>query len=310
MRILITGGAGFIGSHLVDYYLKNGDEVIVIDNLLTGLEKNIHQHYKKDEFTFINKDVCNISDFEGSLDLILHLACPASPFDYLKYPIETLRVLSFGTYNMLELAHTKKATFLLASTSEVYGDPEVHPQKEEYFGNVSLMSTRAVYDEGKRFAETLTISYHRKYNLGVRIVRIFNTYGERMRSGDGRVVPTFISNALSNEPLPIFGDGSQTRSFCYIEDMVKGIVRAAQIDYTMPINLGNPVEYTILQLADIVKRLCASKSEYKFSPLPEADPKKRKPDISKAKDVLNWRPEINLEEGLKKTIEWMRRQYV
>jgi len=309
MRILITGGAGFIGSHLVDYYVKNDDEVVVIDNLLTGVEENIRQHYKRDNFRFVNQDVCNVYKFQGDFDLILHLACPASPVDYLEYPIETLRVLSFGTYNMLELARTKNAVFLLASTSEVYGDPQVHPQKEDYFGNVSLISPRAVYDEGKRFAEALTFSYYRKYNLSVRIVRIFNTYGERMRSGDGRVVPTFISNALNNKALPIFGDGSQTRSFCHVEDMVQGIVKAAQKDYPMPINLGNPLEYTILQLADIVKRLCGSNSEYKFLPLPDADPKKRRPDISRAKEVLKWQPEINLEEGLKRTIKWLRRKH-
>lgn len=306
MRILITGGAGFIGSHLVDYYLSEGNEMIVIDNLITGEEENIVQHLDKKQLKFMKQDVCDVSKIEGDIDLILHFACPASPFDYLKYPVETLKVMSLGTYNLLELALTKKAKFFLASTSEVYGDPEVHPQKEDYFGNVNLLSMRAVYDEGKRFAETLTLSYYRKFNLKIGIVRIFNTYGERMRSGDGRVIPTFISEALKNKPLPIFGDGTQTRSFCYIEDMLNGLVRAVEIDYPMPINLGNPVEYTILQLADIVKRLCQSRSEYKFSPLPDSDPKKRKPDISKAKELLDWEPKISLEQGLKKVIEWFR----
>jgi len=308
MRVLITGGAGFVGSHLVDHYLRRGDEVIVIDNLITGQEKNIGQHIDNKKLKFIKQDVCDVVEVKGNVDLILHFACPASPFDYQKYPIETLRVMSFGTYNMLELARIKNAKFLLASTSEVYGDPEVHPQKEDYFGNVNLLSPRAVYDEGKRFAETLTISYFRKFNLNIGIVRIFNTYGERMHSGDGRVIPSFISEALKNKPLPIFGDGSQTRSFCYISDMVNAITKAAQIDYPMPMNLGNPAEYTILQLAGIVKRLCPSQSEYEFLPLPDSDPKKRKPDISKAKKLLGWEPKIGLEQGLKKVIEWFRRK--
>lgn len=308
MRVLITGGAGFVGSHLVDHYLCRGDEVIVIDNLITGQEENIGQYIDNKKLKFIKQDVCDVAEVKGNVDLILHFACPASPFDYQKYPIETLRVMSFGTYNMLELARIKHAKFLLASTSEVYGDPEVHPQKEDYFGNVNLLSPRAVYDEGKRFAETLTISYFRKFNLNIGIVRIFNTYGERMHSGDGRVIPSFISEALKNKPLPIFGDGSQTRSFCYISDMVIAITKAAQIDYPMPMNLGNPAEYTILQLADIVKRLCPSQSEYEFLPLPDSDPKKRKPDISKAKKLLGWEPKIGLEQGLKKVIEWFRRK--
>lgn len=308
MRVLITGGAGFVGSHLVDHYLRRGDEVIVIDNLITGQEENIRQHIDNKKLKFIKQDVCDVTEVKGNVDLILHFACPASPFDYQKFPIETLRVMSFGTYNMLELARIKNAKFLLASTSEVYGDPEVHPQKEDYFGNVNLLSPRAVYDEGKRFAETLTISYFRKFNLIIGIVRIFNTYGERMHSGDGRVIPSFISEALKNKPLPIFGDGSQTRSFCYISDMVNAITKAAQIDYPMPMNLGNPAEYTILQLADIVKRLCPSQSEYEFLPLPDSDPKKRKPDISKAKKLLGWEPKIGLEQGLKKVIEWFRRK--
>lgn len=308
MRVLITGGAGFIGSHLVDHYLRCGDEVIVIDNLITGKQENIDCHIGKKQLKFIKQDVCDVAEVKGNIDLILHFACPASPFDYQKYPIETLRVMSFGTYNMLEIARTKDAKFLLASTSEVYGDPEVHPQKENYFGNVNLLSPRAVYDEGKRFAETLTVSFFRKFNLKIGIVRIFNTYGERMHSGDGRVIPTFVSEALKNEPLPIFGDGSQTRSFCYITDMVNAITKIVQVDYPMPVNLGNPTEYTIMQLAEIVKRLCKSKSEYKFLSLPDSDPKKRKPDISKAKEVLAWEPTIGLEQGLKKVIEWFRRK--
>jgi dTDP-glucose 4,6-dehydratase len=308
MRILITGGAGFIGSHLVDHYLKTDNELIVVDSLITGREINISQHLGKKQLKFLKKDICNISHIEGDIDLILHFASPASPFDYLKYPIITMKTASFGTYNMLELAKKKKAKFLLASTSEVYGDPEVHPQKEDYWGNVNPIGPRAVYDEGKRFAEAMTISYHRKYNMKINIVRIFNTYGERMRSGDGRVIPTFVTEALKNNPLPIFGDGKQTRSFCYVEDMVNGIVKMAEIDYVMPVNLGNPKEFTILELADIVKKLCSSMSEYKYEPLPENDPKKRKPDISKAKELLNWEPKTSLEQGLKKIIDWFGRE--
>ncbi len=308
MRVVITGGAGFIGSHLVDYYMGQGSEVIVIDNLITGQEENIARHRDKQPFTFIKEDVCDMTEIDGDIDLILHFACPASPFDYLRYPLETLQVLSSGTHNMLELARTKKAKFFLASTSEVYGDPEVHPQNEGYFGNVNLLSPRAVYDEGKRFAEALAIGYHRKFDLNIGIVRIFNTYGERMRSGDGRVVPTFITEALKNKPLPIFGDGSQTRSFCYIDDMIEGIATAIQIDHPEPINLGNPAEFTILQLADIIKRLCESKSEYTYLPLPDSDPKKRRPDISKAKKLLDWEPKIGLEQGLTKVIAWFKRR--
>ena len=306
MRVLITGGAGFIGSHLVDYYLKGGDEVLVIDNLITGRAENIKEHLGKKRFTFLKKDICEVTKIQSSFDLIMHFASPASPFDYLKYPIETLKAASFGTYNMLEIAKQKKAKFLLASTSEVYGDPEKHPQKEEYWGNVNSVGPRAVYDEGKRFAEAMTVAYHRKFDLRIGIIRIFNTYGARMRSGDGRVIPAFVTEALKNRPLPIFGNGSQTRSFCYIEDMVRGIVKMAQTDYTMPMNLGNPKEFTILELAEKVIRLCDSKSKYKYFPLPEDDPKKRKPDISRAKKILKWEPRVGLEQGLRKVIEWFR----
>ena len=308
MKLVITGGAGFIGSHLVDHYMDEGHQIIIIDNLITGREENIAQHLGKKQLNFMKKDVCEVTEVEGAVHLILHFACPASPFDYLKYPIETLRVMSFGTQNMLELARMKQAKFFLASTSEVYGDPEIHPQREDYFGNVNLLSPRAVYDEGKRFAETLTLSYHRKHNLKIGIVRIFNTYGERMRSADGRVIPTFITEALENRPLPIFGDGSQTRSFCYIGDMVSGVTKAVDIDYPLPINLGNPVEYTILELAEIVKRLCGSTAGIRHRPLPDSDPKKRKPDISRARELLGWQPEFNLEQGLKNVIGWFRRR--
>jgi dTDP-glucose 4,6-dehydratase len=307
MKIVITGGAGFIGSHLVDYYLKSGSQVTVIDNLITGKHENIAQHLNNDAMELIEQDVCTVNDIDGEIDHILHFACPASPFDYLKYPLETLRVMSIGTQKMLELAKKKNAKFFLASTSEVYGDPDIHPQKEEYSGNVSTVSPRAVYDEGKRFAEVLTMTYHREFEVKIGIIRIFNTYGERMRAGDGRVVPSFISEALKNSPLPIFGDGKQTRSFCYISDMVDAISKAVEIDYPGPINIGNPAEYTILELAEKVKKLCNSSSEYKFFPLPDCDPKKRRPDISKAKQLLGWQPTIDLDSGLKKVIDWFRR---
>jgi dTDP-glucose 4,6-dehydratase len=308
MRFVITGGAGFIGSHLVDHYVAQGADVVIIDNLITGHESNIEHSVNKTHCTLVREDVCAVRHINGPVDYILHFACPASPFDYLKYPIETLHVMSFGTDNMLALACEKQAVFLLASTSEVYGDPIVHPQSEEYTGNVNVLSTRAVYDEGKRFAEALTLAYHRVHGLKVRIVRIFNTYGERMRDGDGRVIPAMITAALRNEPLPVFGKGQQTRSFCYISDMVRAITRVVDLDYALPINLGNPVEYTILELAEIIKRLCDSRSDYAYFPLPESDPKKRRPDIRKAQQLLKWQPEMSLEQGLKNVIEWFRRK--
>jgi len=308
MKVLITGGAGFIGSHLVDYYLKTGAEVIALDNLITGKEDNIRNHFRDKKFKFLNANVCNSPEIKESIELILHFASPASPFDYLKYPIETMKTASFGTINMLELALNKNAKFIHASTSEVYGDPLVHPQIEEYWGNVNPIGPRSVYDEGKRFAEATTVAYHRKYNLRIGIVRIFNTYGERMRPGDGRVIPTFIEQSLKNEPMTIFGNGKQTRSFCHISDLVNGIVKLAETDYSMPINLGNPKEYTILELAQKIKILCNSKSEFVYKPLPEDDPHRRNPDISKAMKILNWEPKVKLEEGLKKVIEWFKHE--
>jgi dTDP-glucose 4,6-dehydratase len=308
MRVLITGGAGFIGSHLVDYYLGQGDQVMVIDNLITGSKQNIAHHLAHDSFEFINKDICEVKQADGTLDLILHLASPASPFDYLKYPIQTLRTASVGTHNMLNIAKNNGARFLLASTSEIYGDPEQHPQTEEYWGNVNPVGPRAVYDEGKRFAEALTAAYRRANSLNTCIVRIFNTYGERMREHDGRVVPAFIGQALDNQDFTVFGDGSQTRSFCYISDMVEGIVRAAKADVSGPINLGNPKEYTMLEVAELVKENCGCTSGYKFMPLPENDPKRRRPDIRKAKELLDWEPMVTLDRGLVKVIEYFRRQ--
>ncbi len=308
MKVLISGGAGFIGSHLVDRFLNEGAKVIVVDNLITGLKSNIAAHFNNKDFEFINQDVCESLPTKDKVDLILHLASPASPFDYLKYPIETMRTASIGTFNMLELARKNGARFLLASTSEVYGDPQIHPQTEKYWGNVNPVGPRSVYDEGKRFAEALTAGFYRKYKLPVVIIRIFNTYGPRMRPGDGRVIPTFINQALRNEPISIFGDGNQTRSFCYVDDMVEGICRASQVNHSQPINLGNPREYTILQLAEIVKNLCQSTSQYKFLPLPQDDPQKRKPDITKAKKLLQWEPKIELEQGLKNVIEWFKKE--
>jgi dTDP-glucose 4,6-dehydratase len=309
MRVIITGGAGFIGSHLVDHYLKKGDEVVVIDNLITGSEENIAQHRASSQFTFIEKDVCAVTCVESEVDLILHFASPASPFDYLEYPIETMRTASLGTFNMLDIAMEKQAKLLLASTSEVYGDPEEHPQKENYWGNVNPIGPRSVYDEGKRFAEALTVAYNRKQNLDVGIVRIFNTYGERMRKDDGRLIPTFINQALRGEAITIFGDGTQTRSFCYISDMVEAITRAAGTSYASPVNIGNPMEYTVIEIAELIKDLCGSKSSYAFRPLPENDPLRRRPDISKAKELYRWEPKVDLEQGLLKLIEWFRRKY-
>jgi dTDP-glucose 4,6-dehydratase len=308
MIILITGGAGFIGSHLVDHFVAAGDRVIVIDSLITGRKENIADHLKSGNISFLEEDVRNVQMISDEIDVIMHLASPASPFDYLRYPIETMHTLSLGTFNMLELSKRKNAKFLLASTSEVYGDPEQHPQHEDYWGNVNPVGPRAVYDEGKRFAEALTIAYNREHKVETAIVRIFNTYGERMKAEDGRVVPTFINQALKNEPLTIFGDGKQTRSFCYISDMVEAIVKAVKTKYVYPINVGNPKEYTMLEVADIVKKLCLSTSDLKFMPLPENDPKKRKPDISRAKEVLGWSPRVDLNAGLIRLIEWFRRK--
>lgn len=308
MRVLITGGAGFIGSHLVDYHAEQNDEVVVVDNLITGSAQNIAQHLSLSRFQFIKEDICDVTQVDGELDLILHLASPASPFDYLKYPIQTMRTASVGTLNMLEIAKEKNAKLLLASTSEVYGDPEQHPQSETYWGNVNPVGPRAVYDEGKRFAEALTAAYHRTHGLNTCIVRIFNTYGERMQEDDGRVIPAFINQALGNKDFTIFGDGTQTRSFCYISDMVEGITRAARADVPGPVNLGNPKEYTMLEIADMIKKRCGSTAHYRFMPLPENDPKRRKPDITLAKELLGWQPEVTLDHGLVRVIEYFRRK--
>jgi dTDP-glucose 4,6-dehydratase len=304
-RVVITGAAGFIGSHLAEALLDRGCSVVGIDNLSTGSTANI-AHLANRDFTFIKHDVTNYIYIEGPVDYVLHWASPASPVDYLELPIPTLKVGALGTHKALGLALAKKATFVLASTSEVYGDPLEHPQKETYWGNVNPIGPRGVYDEAKRFAEAMTIAYHRFHGLETRIVRIFNTYGPRMRTHDGRAVPAFISQALRGEELTIFGSGTQTRSFCYITDLVDGILRLMASDVREPVNIGNPRETTIEEIALIIKRLTGSTSEIGYRPLPEDDPKVRRPDITRARTLLGWEPKVGLEEGLTSTIEYFR----
>jgi dTDP-glucose 4,6-dehydratase len=301
MRVLVTGGAGFLGSHLCDLLLAKGHKVIAMDNLITGDISNI-AHIRDGNFTFIEHDVTNYVYIEGVLDAILHFASPASPVDYLELPIQTLKVGSLGTHKALGLAKAKNARFLLASTSEVYGDPLIHPQDESYWGNVNPVGPRGVYDEAKRFAEALTMAYHRTHRVDTKIVRIFNTYGPRMRINDGRVVPTFISQALKGKPLTVFGDGSQTRSFCYVSDLVEGIYRLLMSEQHSPVNIGNPKEMTINDFATVICGLTGNPDNIIYKPLPVDDPKVRQPNISLAKTLLSWEPEIDLEEGLRKTI--------
>jgi dTDP-glucose 4,6-dehydratase len=306
-RTLVTGGAGFLGSHLCEYLLNKGHEVIAMDNLLTGTTANI-DHLQGENFKFIKHDVTEYIYIAGHIDYVLHFASPASPLDYLQLPIQTMKVGALGTHKALGLAKEKKATFLLASTSEVYGDPLIHPQKEDYWGNVNPVGPRGVYDEAKRFAEALAMAYHRYHGVDTKIVRIFNTYGPRMRPNDGRAIPAFVPQALKNESISIFGDGSQTRSFCYVSDLVEGIFRLLTSDYNEPVNIGNPNEMTIKQMAQEIIRLTHSKSELILKPLPVDDPKVRQPNISKAKELFNWEPKVSLEEGLKKTIDWFKTQ--
>ena len=308
MRILITGGAGFIGSHLGDRFLREGHEVICLDNLITGSTDNIAHLAGNTKFSFIKHDVTNYIFVEGELDAILHFASPASPVDYLQYPIQTLKVGSLGTHKALGLAKEKKARFLLASTSEVYGNPLVHPQKEDYWGNVNPIGPRGVYDEAKRFAEAMVMAYHRYHGVDTRIVRIFNTYGPRMRLNDGRVVPNFIYQALKGEDLTVYGDGSQTRSFCYVDDLVEGIVRLLLSPETGPVNLGNPGEYSILQFAREILEITGSRSRVVYQPLPMDDPQVRKPDIRKAREILGWSPKMDLKEGIRQTIPYFQRR--
>lgn len=306
MRVLITGGAGFIGSHLVDRMIADGHSVIAMDNLVTGNLQNIAQHTSNTKFEFIHHNVSNHIHVAGHLDWVIHFASPASPIDYLNLPIETLKVNSLGTHNTLGLALSKGAKYFLASTSECYGDPEVHPQPESYWGHVNPIGPRGVYDEAKRFAEAITMAYHHKHDLDSRIIRIFNCYGPRLRFNDGRVVSNFIHQALTNKPLTIYGAGSQTRSFQYVSDLVEGIVRLMGVKFHEPVNLGNPQERTVAELANLIKELTGSKSEIVYEPLPTDDPKRRLPDISRAKKLLDWTPEKDLIEGLNTTIAWYR----
>jgi len=307
-RALVTGGAGFLGSHLCERLLSEGCEVICMDNLITGDLQNIEHLIGNKSFRFVHQDVTEYIHIPGKLDYILHFASPASPIDYLELPIQTLKVGSLGTHKALGLAREKKARFLLASTSEVYGDPLIHPQPETYWGNVNPVGPRGVYDEAKRFAEAMTMAYQRVHGVETRIVRIFNTYGPRMRLNDGRVLPAFMSQALRGEPLTVFGDGSQTRSFCYVDDLVEGILRLLRSAETLPCNIGNPAEMTILQFAEAVRRHTGSKSEIVFKPLPVDDPKQRKPDITKARTRLGWEPKVSLDDGLRKTMEYFRKK--
>ncbi|MCF6147834.1 MAG: SDR family oxidoreductase [Candidatus Kuenenia sp.] len=306
MRTLITGGAGFIGSHLCDYFIEKGHEVICIDNLLTGSPDNISHLTGNDRFRFIKHNVSDYIYVDGRIDNVLHFASPASPFDYLNYPIQTLKVGSLGTLNSLGLAKAKGAQFLLASTSETYGDPQVHPQREDYWGHVNPVGPRGVYDEAKRFAEAMTMAYHRYHQMDTKIVRIFNTYGPRMRIKDGRALPNFMCQAIRGEDITVFGNGSQTRSFCFISDLAEGIYKLLLSEEHDPVNIGNPEEITILQLAEIILSITNSKSRIVFKELPVDDPKVRQPDISKAKSILHWEPKVSRETGLQKTLKYFR----
>jgi dTDP-glucose 4,6-dehydratase len=305
-RVLITGGAGFLGSHLCDRFLAEGYHVIAMDNLITGDLSNIEHLFKREDFEFHHHDVSKFVFVPGKLDYILHFASPASPIDYLKIPIQTLKVGSLGTHNLLGLARVKGARMLIASTSEVYGDPEVHPQVETYFGNVNPVGPRGCYDEAKRFQEAITMAYHTHHGLETRIIRIFNTYGPRMRLDDGRVLPAFLSQALRGENLTVFGDGSQTRSFCYVDDLVEGIYRLLLSDYALPVNIGNPDEITIKEFGEEIARLAGVEFKPTYQALPENDPMKRKPDITKAKEILAWEPKVGRAEGLRRTLEYFK----
>lgn len=308
MRVLITGGAGFLGSHLCDYLLAKGHQVIALDNLITGKVNNISYLAGNDHFQFIKQDVTEYLYLKGKIDYILHFASPASPLDYQKYPIQTLKVGSLGTHKALGLAKEKKAKFLLASTSEVYGDPQVSPQKEDYWGNVNSLGPRGMYDEAKRFAEALTMAYHRYHKIDTKIARIFNSYGPRMRKDDGRAVPTFVNQALRGQPLTVFGDGSHTRSFCYVSDLVEGIYKLMVSEINEPVNLGSPDEMSILDFARLVLEITRSQSKITYKPLPENDPRVRRPDISRARKYLKWQPKVELREGLKETLAWFEKE--
>jgi len=299
---VVTGGAGFVGSHLCDQLLEKGYSVVCVDNLDTGSLRNI-EHIRSERFRFVNHNITEEVHIEGDVDFVYHLASPASPIDYARLPLHTLKVGAQGTWHMLGVAKFKRARFLLASTSEVYGDPQVHPQQESYWGHVNPIGPRGVYDEAKRYAEALTMAYHRQQGVDTSIVRIFNTYGSRMRAHDGRAIPTFLRQAILEQPLTVFGDGSQTRSFCFVDDLVRGLITLAESGEYLPVNIGNPDEYTLLQLADAVIEASGSNSEIVFEPLPVDDPQVRQPDIAKAREVLGWQPEVSLNDGLRKTIE-------
>lgn len=305
-RVLITGAAGFLGSHLCDRFIKEGFDVVGMDNLITGDLKNIEHLMKLKEFEFYHHDVSKFVHVPGNIDYILHFASPASPIDYLKIPIQTLKVGSLGTHNLLGFARVKKARILVASTSEVYGDPSVHPQNEDYWGNVNPIGPRGVYDEAKRFQEAITMAYHTYHGLETRIVRIFNTYGPRMRLNDGRVLPAFIGQALRGEDLTVFGDGSQTRSFCYVDDLIEGIYRLLMSDYPYPVNVGNPQEITIAEFGEEIIKLTGTKQKLIYKPLPQDDPKQRRPDITRAQEILGWEPKVNRAEGLKLTYDYFK----
>jgi dTDP-glucose 4,6-dehydratase len=306
MRAVVTGGAGFLGSHLCDRLLADGWQVLCVDNLVTGSTANIDHLRQNPGFAFQQHNVSEPIHIDGSVEAVLHFASPASPVDYAQHPIHTLKVGTLGTHNLLGLARAKQARFLLASTSEVYGDPLVHPQPESYWGNVNPVGPRGVYDEAKRAAEAFAMAYHRAHGVRTRIVRIFNTHGPRMRRNDGRAVPNFITQAMRGEPLTIYGDGSQTRSLCYVDDLIEGIVRLLETDYYEPVNLGNPEEVSMLDLANTIRRLSGSRSELVRKPLPEDDPKQRRPDITRARQILGWEPRVSMEEGLRRTIAWFR----
>ncbi|HXV19124.1 MAG TPA: UDP-glucuronic acid decarboxylase family protein [Candidatus Omnitrophota bacterium] len=307
-RVLITGGSGFLGSHLCDRFIKKGWKVICLDNFITGTNRNVGHLFKNKNFSFIKHDISKHVEVPGALDAVLHFASPASPPDYLKHPIQTLKVGALGTHNALGIAKKKKARFLMASTSEVYGDPLVHPQKETYWGNVNPVGPRGVYDEAKRFAEAITLAYHRQHGVDTKIVRIFNTYGRRMRPEDGRVIPNFITQALLGKPITVYGDGSQTRSYCYVDDLVRGIDKLVFSKLNIPVNLGNPNEMSVLKLAKVIIGLTGSKSKIVHKPLPVDDPKQRCPDISRAKKELGWKPEVALKEGLTETICYFKEE--
>lgn len=305
-RILITGAAGFLGSHLCDRFIAEGYKVVAMDNLITGDLKNIEHLFGKDSFTFYHHDVTTFVHVPGRLDYILHFASPASPIDYLKIPIQTLKVGSLGTHNLLGLAKEKNARILIASTSEVYGDPLVHPQSEDYYGNVNTIGPRGVYDEAKRFQESITMAYHRVHGLETRIARIFNTYGPRMRLNDGRVIPAFIGQALRGEDLTVFGDGTQTRSFCFVDDQVEGLYRLLLSDYSLPVNIGNPDEISILDFAEEIVKLTGTDQKIVFKPLPKDDPLQRQPDISRAQEILGWEPKVDRATGMAKTYDYFK----